>query len=303
MKTRLALAVLLASTLLLSSCGPLLPANGKPNIVVTYSILGALVRELAHGQANVVVLVPNGLDPHDWAPSAKDIEAVNKADLIVQNGLGLEGGLEKTLAAAAQGGVRFFTAADHITVRRVGAGEGIPGGDPDQAVGAPDPHLWMDPLALQDVVTALVPVLQQALGLDAAAPAADLKSRLDALNTQVTGIVAELPASARKLVTGHESMGYFAARYGFQLVGVIVPSLSPQGGVSASDLSQVAAAIRASHVQAIFTELGTSPAVARAIAQETGVRVVALTTHALPPDGSYFTFLTNVATTMVDALK
>jgi zinc/manganese transport system substrate-binding protein len=64
-----------------------------------------------------------------------------KADLLVQNGLGLEGGLEKTLAQAKANGVKTFAAADHITVRKVGPGEGIPTGDPDQAIGAEDPSL------------------------------------------------------------------------------------------------------------------------------------------------------------------
>jgi zinc/manganese transport system substrate-binding protein len=303
MKARGSVAVLVCLVLLLSACGPLLPANGKKNIVVTYSVLGSVVKELVGSQANVIVSVPNGLDPHDWAPSARDIEAVNKADLVIQNGLGLEGGLAKTLTLARQNGVRFFTASDYITVRHVAAGEGIPAGDPDQAVGAADPHLWMDSLNIKGVVAALVTVLSQDLGLDVSAQAASLEERLDDLDSQVGKVVATLPAGGRKLVTGHESMGYFAQRYGFQLIGVIVPSLSSQGGVSASDLSQVALAVRENKVKAIFTELGTSPAVAQAISQETGVRVVQLSTHVLPPDGSYFTFLLNVANAVVNALK
>ncbi len=82
------------------------------------------------------------------------------------------------------------------------------------------------------------------------------------LNSQVAEILAMVPPDDRKLVTGHESMGYFAQRYGFKLVGVIVPSLSSQAEVSAADLAALKQAIEANHVKAIFTELGTSPAVA-----------------------------------------
>ncbi len=114
------------------------------------------MKELAGDPANVVVLMPNGADPHEWEPSAKDIETLNQADLIVQNGLELEGGMQKTLEEAKGRGVKFFTASDHITIRKVGAGEGIPSGDPDQAIGAEDPHLWTDPLIMKDVVAALV---------------------------------------------------------------------------------------------------------------------------------------------------
>ena len=107
----------------------------------------------------------------------------------------------------------------------------------------------------------------------------------------------------RKLVTGHESMGYFAQRYGFKLVGVIIPSLSSQAEVSAADLAALKKAIQDNQVKAIFTELGTSPAVAKAIGDETGVKVVELTTHALPSDGSYFTFMRNLANVITNALK
>jgi len=275
----------------------------KPSIVVTYSILGSVVRDLVGDQATVTVSIPNGLDPHEWEPSAKDIEAINKADLVVENGLDLEQGMLKTLDTARKSGVRFFTAADHITVRHVGEGQGIPSDDPDQTVGAPDPHLWTDPLTLKAVVSSLAVVLEDDLGLDIADRAANLENRLDTLDTQVADIAAAVPEANRKLVTGHESMGYFAERYGFKMVGVIIPSLSSQAEVSAADLADLKQAIEANRVPAIFTELGTSPAVARAIGDETGVKVVELTTHALPDDGSYFTFMTNLATTIADALR
>ena len=74
-----------------------------------------------------------------------------KADLIVQNGLSLEGGLEKTLSQAAAAGVKSFIATDHITVRKVGQGEGIPNAGSDQTVGASDPHIWTDPLTMKQV--------------------------------------------------------------------------------------------------------------------------------------------------------
>jgi zinc/manganese transport system substrate-binding protein len=298
-----ALAAILALTLAASSCVSPVPASGKPSIVVTYSILGSVVKELVGEQADVTVSIPNGLDPHTWSPSAKDIENINKADLVVQNGLGLEGSMQKTLALAESKGVKFFTASDYITVRHVGAGEGIPSGDPDQAIGAPDPHLWTDPLAMKVVVAALDNYLKINLNINVEAESQSLQHRLDSLNQQINGIVTKLPIDSRKLVTGHESMGYFANRYGFALIGAVIPSLSDQASVSAADLAVLKQDIIDNHVKAIFAELGTSPAVIQAIGNETGARVVQLTTHALPSDGSYFTFETNLANTIVDALQ
>ena len=271
--------------------------------MVTYSILGSVVKALVEDQVNVVVPVPNGLDPHEWEPSAKDIEHINKADLVVENGLGLEGGLTKTLAAAKARGVPFFTACDHIVIRHVGAGEGIPSGDPDQSVGAADPHFWMDPVSMKSVVAALVPAIKDTLGIDVAAQGAVLERRLDDNNAEIAGRVSTLPDSARSLVTGHESLGYFAQQYGFKLIGVLVPSLSSQASVSAGDLAALKVVILQSGVKAIFTELGTPPAVAETIGRETNVKVVQITTHAVPPDGSYLTFMTNLAGTIVASLK
>jgi len=304
MPRKVAIFVLAVS---LSACGA--TGTGAPStpqgktIVVTYSVLGSIVRELVGEQAEVIVPMPDGQDPHEWEPSAKDIEAIMHADLVVQNGLGLEGGMHKTLEQARASGVKFFTASDHIPVRRVGPGEGIPGGDPDQAVGAEDPHLWLDPAAMGLIVEALAAQISTALEIDVSDRAADLKRRLDGLDQEISGDVAGIPEADRKLVTGHESMGYFAARYHFKLIGAIVPGLTTEAEVSASDLAVLKAAIQANKVKAVFTELGTPRSVADAIGQETGVRVIQLSTHSLPEDGSYFTFMKNLAQTIVDGLK
>jgi len=285
-----------------ASCQPR-TTDDKKTIVVTYSVLGSVVKELIGNQANVVVPMPNGLDPHEWEPSAKDIEVINKADLVIENGLGLEGGLGKTLDTARKRGVKFFTASDHITVRHVGPKEGIPTGDPDQAIGAPDPHLWTDPLTMKMIVSALVTSLSKDLGLNVSNQASILEKQLDDFNKEVENIVSVVPQDSRKLVTGHESMGYFAQSYGFKLIGVIVPSLSSQAQVSAADLTVLKKAIADNKVKAIFTEIGTSPAVARAIGNETGVRVIELATHTIPADGSYFTFMRDMANIIAGALK
>jgi zinc/manganese transport system substrate-binding protein len=295
--------VLLVSLVLTSCQSAGNPNAGKKNIMVTYSILGSLVKDLVGDKANVIVSIPNGLDPHEWEPSARDIEALNKADLVVQNGLGLEGGMLKALQEAKSKGVKIFTASDHINIRHVGEGEGIPSGDPDQLIGAEDPHLWTDPIALKDVVSALSPVLKNDLNIDISSQAADLENRLESLNKQIANNVAAIPQENRKLVTGHESMGYFAQRYGFRLVGAIIPSISTQAGVSAGDLAALKILIKENQVTAIFTELGTSPVVAKAIGDETGVKVIELTTHQVPGDGSYFTFLTDMANTIIGGLK
>lgn len=297
-------ASIMTVVVLLAGCQPLKTgAVNRKTVVVTYSILGSLVKELVGDQAQVSVSIPNGQDPHEWQPSARDIENINKASLVVCNGLGLESGLTVILANAKQRGVPVFTASDYITVRHVGSGEGIPAGDPDQSIGAADPHLWMDPLAMQKVAAALAPRLKTVLSIDVEDDSQRLQSELSGLDQEIRQVLSLLPESDRKLVTGHESLGYFADRYNFKLIGAIVPSISTQAGVSASDLAALKILIQENQVKAIFTELGTSPAAAEAIGSETGVKVVELNTHKLPPDGQYDTFMKTLAQDIINALK
>jgi zinc/manganese transport system substrate-binding protein len=294
---RLRIATILGTVALLaaacSGAGPT-PDPGIPSVVVTYPILGAVVADLVGDRATVTVLMGNGVDPHDWSPSAKDIERVEKADLVVANGLNLEEGLAKPLAEAVTRGVVVFQATDHVTVRQQAAADG--------RSTAGDPHFWVDPLAMRDVVLALVPALGS-VGIDVADRAPALATRLADLDAATRATLAVVPEARRLLVTGHESMGYFADRYGFRLVGAVIPGLTSQGEVSAGQLADLRAAIEAQGVSAIFTEIGTPRAVVEAIGRETGVAVVELPSHTLPTDGSYFTFIGQIATAIATALR
>ena len=139
--------------------------------------------------------------------------------------------------------------------------------------------------------------------LDAAmALAAGIARRLADL-PQVSGLVAKLPLERRVLVTGHESLGYFAARYGFKLVGAVLPSLSSQAETSASELAALKALITANRVPAIFTEVGTSPKVALSLAGDAKVKAVPLAMHSLPHSGGYEDYLRTLARTITGALE
>ncbi len=98
-------------------------------------------------------------------------------------------------------------------------------------------------------------------------------------------------------------MGYFAQRYGFKLVGAVVPSLSSQAESSAAGIGALKELIARNGVKVLFTELGTPPRVTEVLAREAGVRCVTLTTHSLPSDGSYFSFMRGLAGTIVSNLR
>lgn len=292
-------AVALAA--LVAGCGTSGPAGrgDRLRVVVTFPVLGAVVTELVDGQADVGVLMPDNVDPHDWSPSARDVEAVGTADAVIANGLGLEEGLTDALDEADHDGTPIFRATDHITVRSLGTSSTDPGDEHDGG----DPHFWTDPIAMRDVVVALGRFLGSETGLDVSARAETLATRLDDLDASVRERVATIPRARRKLVTGHESLGYFADRYGFQVVGTVIPASTSQAEASARQIARLAERVHDEHVDVIFTEIGTSKAVVDAISTESGARVVEVATHSLPDDGSYFTFLDDLVDRIVAALR
>lgn len=301
--TPMVLSLGLAATLAGPATAQSPAADAPLDIVVTTSVLGAVIQDLVEDGATVTVLMGNGVDPHDWSPSAQDIETVYGADLVIANGLDLEEGLHDVLDEAAANGVPVFEATDHITLRELdeGASAEDDHADEEHGHGTQDPHFWVDPVSMRQVVEALAPVIGE-LGLDVTDREADLGGRLDALDAEVRTVLEPIMADARDLVTGHESMGYFADRYGFTLVGAVIPGLSSQGEVSAQELAAISEQIRDQGVTVIFTEIGTPQSVVDAIAGETGAQVVALPSHNLPADGSYFTFIRDIATAIAGAL-
>lgn len=289
-RTRPAILVALVSVVAASavpaSCGGSAVESDRPTVVATTAVLGAVVQELVGEAARVTVLVPNGADPHDWEPSAKDVEHVNRATLVVANGLDLEEKLVEVLATAERDGRPVFRATDHL----------------DASSTDGDPHFWTDPVAMAAVVAALSDELT-GIGVEVDARADDLVDELSSLDAEIAKRVGSVPSDARVLVTGHESLGWFARRYGFELVGSIVPGLSTAADVTAANLAELRAVIERTGAPVIFTELGTPADVAAALADETGTRVVELATHLVPDDGSYVSFVRALAEDIVTALS
>lgn len=288
--------------------------DGKPVVLVTYSVLGDVVSQLVGDAAVVQVLVPNGQDPHDFSPSARDVESMQGAALIVANGLDLEEGLVEALEQTADAGVAVFAVSDHVTVRELGEGEehaheedghdeeGHEEEGHDHEHEGGDPHLWTDPLTMREMIPALAAELEEVLGVDLAAAVTAVEAEMDALDAEVRTIMAAIPAGECRLVTGHESLGYFADRYGCELIGAVVPGLSSTAEASAQDLAELSEVAQETGVAAIFTEVGTPAQVAEQVASEVGVPLVELPSHQLPDTGGYQAFVVDLATRIADAL-
>ena len=278
-------------------------SDTTPSIVVTYSAIGDVVSRLVGDAATVTVLIPNGQDQHDFMPSAQDVETINNASLVVSNGLDLEEGLEDSLLQAEKSGVAMFHIADHVTLLNAAAKDEAAGAEKEVGHdhGTEDPHVWLDPETLAEAIPALAKALQLATGKDFSQEATAVVGELTALSAKVRDIMTTVDAC--KLVTGHDSLGYFAARYGCTVIGAVIPGFSTAAEASAGSLADLKDVAKENGVKAIFTELGTPADVAAQIAKEVGVDVVELSTHVLPKNGGYDDMMTQLATAIAGGLS
>ena len=177
------------------------------------------------------------------------------------------------------------------------------------AHGSEDPHVWFDPIRVADALPALSQALASQAGLDAAALdecVAAYHSELIALDAEVDAILASLHPEDRLLVTNHDALGYFADRYGFQVIGTVIPSGSTLAAASPAGLQELVELIEETGVAAIFSESTHSSDDTEALGREAGVQVVSLNTGSLGPadssSGTYIGFIRTNAQKIAEGL-
>ncbi len=252
----------------------------RPLVAVTTNILGDVVEQVVGDTADVMVLMPRGADPHSFEVSAQEAARLRSADLVVENGLGLEEGVARHVAAAAADGVPVFTAGDAVDVLAWTT-------DDDSG---PDPHFWTDPARMTAVVDALGAELHDVDGIDDAALDTGLdayRDELADLDDDMGAAFAALPEERRALVTNHHVFGYLADRFGFRVVGAVVPSGTTLASPSAADLRDLAFAIEDADVPTIFVDASQPARLAEVLADEADVRVDirSLPTESLSAEG------------------
>jgi ABC-type Zn uptake system ZnuABC Zn-binding protein ZnuA len=295
------------------------PVLELPTVVVTYSVLAAVVSELVDGVANVVTLIPDGQDPHEFEPSAQDLETINNAAFVVANGLDLEEGLDDALANAQQAGVNVFYVADHVTVldivdvndhsdhghvhRGADASHGDEHGDEhsDEHSHSQDPHVWLSPHTVREALPALAKAASDALNVDLAAAQLALDNQLAALDTELLSLFSAIDNC--QLVTGHNELGYFVDRYGCTVVAAIISSTSTNAEASARNTEFVIDVIKTHSAKVIFTSLGTNPKTAEQVAKEAGAKLVTISTHFLGTANDYVAFMRTLGTAIATSLS
>lgn len=287
-----------------ASAGSASGSGSELNVVATTTQVADFARNIGGDRIVLTQILKPNVDPHDYEASPADVAAIARADVIVKNGVGLETFLDPAISAAGFGGTVVDTSKG-VTIRQ---GNGTD--EEDEG----DPHIWHDPR------NAKIMAKNIADGLAAEDPAdkavyehnyTAYAAKLDALDAKIQSQIDALPAAQRQLVTNHDAFGYYVARYGLHFVGSIIPSFDTAAELSATDLTDLAAKIKATGVKAIFSESSLPPKAADTVGREAGVTVVegeeALYGDTLGPAGSdgatYLQMEEHNTATIVGALR
>lgn len=280
-------------------------AQTRLSVVATTTILANIASNVTGDSATVTSIVPVDGDAHDFEPVPDDIRTVAAASVVFVNGGGFEGFIDKliaesgtraTIVTVTQGvGIRPFAEPGHDDKGIIGfsgsfdcAAQAKTGGDHEH--GACDPHMWQDPtnvisyvFNMRDALIAADPTNAERYRLNAASYIVQLQQ----LDAEIWGMVSSIPAERRVLVTNHDALGYFAARYRFKVIGVVLPGGGAGIEPSPQDVAALVTTIRSAGAAAIFTENISNDKLAQQIAQEAGVQVVqSLFTDALGAAGT-----------------
>jgi zinc/manganese transport system substrate-binding protein len=236
--------------------------QGKVKVVATFSILADFVNNVGGDRVAVTSLVnPNG-DVHVYTPTPADAKALAGASLVIVNGLGLEGWIERLVKASGTKAMIVVATA------------GIKPREADRGRAELDPHAWQSVAnakiyvgGIRDTLSRVDPDGQGIY----AANALSYVAKLDALEQEVKSIVATIPAERRKIITTHDAFGYFGAAY--RIAFIAPQGVSTESEPSAKDVARMIVQIKAQKIPAVFLENVSDPRLLNQIAKETGAKI------------------------------
>jgi zinc/manganese transport system substrate-binding protein len=285
----------LALALLLVPVAAPVAAQDKVKVVASFSILGDLVKKVGGDRVEVATLVGPGGDAHVYSPSPADARTLAAARLIVLNGLGFEGFIDRLVQASGTKAV-IAVASAGVTPRR---SEG----------GAIDPHAWQAvgnaEIYVKNIRDALIKVDPAGRETYEANAAAYL-ARLDRLDRDVRAAVSSIPPARRKVITTHDAFGYFGAAYGIAFIAPL--GVSTETEASARDIARIIRQVRHDEVPALFVENVSDPRLLRRISAETAARIggTLYSDQLSGPDGpasTYIDMIRHNVSEIVAALK
>ncbi len=227
------------------------------SVVTTFSTLNSFVEAVGGPYVTVHNLVPIGASPETYQPTPQDIATLADAQLLVENGTGIEVWLQHTIATASNPNLRVLILSDglkHI---------------------AHNPHLWMDPvlagLYVGKVARALS-LMDPPHGAAYRRNAAAYQQRLVALQNEIAKAIATVPRQRRTMIVFHNAWQYYNDRFGIRTVGVI--EVSPGQEPNPAYIGGLVDLARKYNVRAVFSEPEYSPKIAQALAKSAGIRTI-----------------------------
>jgi zinc/manganese transport system substrate-binding protein len=252
-------------------------SEARITVVATTTHVGDFVRSVGRDRVGVHQILEPNSDPHGYEPRPSDARAVGDALVVFRSGGELDEWLDGLIENAG-GDAHVVDLQNALSERR---------GERDDER---DPHWWQDPRNAATAVRAIRDALVEADPEGSGAyerNATTYLGRLRRLDESIAACIGKVPKEQRKLVTTHDALGYYARRYGVELVGALIPARSTQAQPSAGDTARLVRQIERENVQAIFPESALDPKLERAVARETGARVgEPLWADALGPEGS-----------------
>lgn len=244
--------------------------RGRPRVVASFSILADLVREVAGDAVELTALVGPDQDAHVYQPTPADAQALAGAAVVVVNGLGFEGWLDRLVKASGFKGARIVASEGIKTLRAPGRGGHAHG----HGHGSVDPHVWQDPRRAQAMVRTIARGLAKADPERAASyqqRAESYAAQLADLDATIAAEIALVPKERRKVITSHDAFAYFQDRYG---VAFRAPhGVSTESEPSAADVGRLIREIRREKVRIVFIESISNPRLIEQIAREGGAQM------------------------------
>lgn len=244
-------------------------------VAALHSVLGEIARETAGPGAELVCLVPGGVDPHTFNPTPPDVRALARADLVLASGFGLEPYLDKLVATSGTKARLFLVSSVIRDV--VHSSADAHEGHEDHAGhehGEIDPHWWHSISNLKTVTIAVAGELKRLRPDEASqidARAASYLGRLDRLAAWTDRELAALPRERRQLVTSHDAFGYLARDYGFTLHPL--NGISTESETDARSLARLIEFVRSRKIRAVFVDNTENPKLLAAMLKESGAKV------------------------------
>lgn len=257
---RIILNILLAITLLLTACNPVEKKKDKPiKIVCTTNILGDLVEVLAADQSTVVSLMGAGVDPHLYKATQGDLMELNSADVIIYNGLHLEGKMTEIFEKLSN--------RKNIIAATAGVDQSKLINNSDFK-GAYDPHLWFDVKLWIEVIDYIAYQLSTIDGLNQELINQNKEAyikQLQLLNEEVKSKISSIDKSQRVLITAHDAFAYFGRAYDIEVRGLQGISTLSEYGLK--DVSELVDFIVERKIKAVFVESSVSDRSLKAVVQ------------------------------------